>query len=327
MTDTDAIRNLLADYCFLIDARELAALGALFTQDGSWSSRNGAATGPSAIQALLDGIVPPAQSGTRRKHLTTNIRIHQNGDAADVTSNFLVMRESGADLLPAVAGTYTDVVIREAGTWKFGSRTLSHDMLGQGAALRAPAAMPQARMAMPALDAMTPEQRAAHDEAASGIRGHAPAPMAAWIRNPELARRAQLMGGLLRYQTSLAPRLSELAILVVARHWTSHYEWKVHRAMAAKAGLAEAAIAAIAARQVPHPADEAERVVFAVTDSLLRTQSVPDALYAEAVVALGEAGLVELVCVAGYYGMVSMTLNTFGIGLPDAFQTELEPGP
>jgi 4-carboxymuconolactone decarboxylase len=54
--------------------------------------------------------------------------------------------------------------------------------------------------------------------------------MTAWMRNPEFARRGQTLGELLRYQTTLEPRLSELAILVCARHWTSHYEWTVAQA-------------------------------------------------------------------------------------------------
>jgi hypothetical protein len=35
----------------------------------------------------------------------------------------------------------------------------------------------------------------------AGLRGRVPAPMIAWIRNPELARRARKLGELLRYQT------------------------------------------------------------------------------------------------------------------------------
>src|SRR3712207_3109098 len=97
----------------------------------------------------------------------------------------------------------------------------------------------------------TPEQRAVCDEAVSGLRGRIPAPMIAWLRNPELARRGQRLGELLRYETTLEPRLSELAILVTARHWSSHYEWAAHKREGLKAGMDPAAIAAIAARRPP----------------------------------------------------------------------------
>jgi 4-carboxymuconolactone decarboxylase len=180
-----------------------------------------------------------------------------------------------------------------------------------------------ARMTMPAPADMTDEQRAVHDEAAGGKRGHAPAPLNAWIHAPEFARRAQKLGELLRYDTTLPPRLSELAILVTARHWTAHYEWKAHKPHALAGGLDPAIIAAIATRAEPSFTAPDERIVYAVATSLLRTQAVPDPLYAEALDILGERALVELVGVLGYYALVSMTLNTFQIGMPGALQADL----
>ena len=180
-----------------------------------------------------------------------------------------------------------------------------------------------ARMTLPDVATLTEAQQAVCAEAAAGKRGRPPAPFAAWLHNPELARRAQLLGELLRYDTSLPTRLSELAILVTARHWTAHYEWQVHKPAAIKGGLSEAVIDAIAARRTPAFTEADERMVFTVSQSLLQTQTVPDALYAEAVLVLGETALVELVGVLGYYALVSMTLNTFQIGLPDALQADL----
>src|SRR5918998_6091833 len=115
----------------------------------------------------------------------------------------------------------------------------------------------------------TPEQRAVCEEAVSGLRGRIPAPMVAWLRNPELARRAQKLGELLRYQTTLEPRLSELAILVCARHWTSHYEWTVHKREGLKAGMDPEVVAAIAARRKPSLRDAREQAVHDVASTLL----------------------------------------------------------
>src|SRR5689334_17785164 len=98
---------------------------------------------------------------------------------------------------------------------------------------------------------MTPEQKEVRDEAVAGIRGRVPAPMIAWLRNAELARRAQRLGELLRYQTTLEPDLSELAILVCGRHWTSHLEWTAHKREGLKAGIDPQVIADIAARREP----------------------------------------------------------------------------
>lgn len=181
-----------------------------------------------------------------------------------------------------------------------------------------------ARLALPAEAELTAEQRAACREAEAGLRGRVPAPMIAWLRNPELARRGQRLGELLRYQTSLPPRRSELAILVCARHWTSHYEWTVHKRDALKAGLAPEVVAAIAARRRPDLADPGDEAVHAVAAALLATGRLPAPLYRHALAALGEAALVELVAILGYYSMVALTLNAFEIGLPHAIAPELD---
>lgn len=65
---------------------------------------------------------------------------------------------------------------------------------------------------------LSPEQASVCAEAHSGPRGKILAPMIAWLRNPELARRGQKLGELLRFETSLEPQLTELALLVCGRH-------------------------------------------------------------------------------------------------------------
>jgi 4-carboxymuconolactone decarboxylase len=180
-----------------------------------------------------------------------------------------------------------------------------------------------ARIELPTLAEMSSEERLAYDEAAAGRRGHAPAPMTAWLKNPEFARRAQKLGEVVRFEISLPPRLRELAVLVVARYWSAHYEWHIHKKEALKHGIGADVVKMITSRRRPAFASEAERVVYDITVSLLETRLVPDALYREGVHALGERWIVELVGVIGYYTFVSMTLATFEIGLPEALQLEL----
>ena len=180
-----------------------------------------------------------------------------------------------------------------------------------------------ARLDMPPEEAMSTAQKEAVAEVVSGIRGRVPAPMIAWLRNAELARRGQRLGELLRYQTTLEPRLSELAILVCARHWTSHHEWTAHKREGLKAGMDPAVIAAIAARQVPALRDEREQVVYDVATVLLPKGRLPDALHARGVGVLGEQGMVELVAILGYYCMVALTLNAFELGIPGSIAPEL----
>jgi 3-phenylpropionate/cinnamic acid dioxygenase small subunit len=131
LEDKDAIRELLARYCFLLDGFRLSEFAALFTADGEWISRNGTAAGSEAIERLLRGLVPEPAPGKRRKHFTTNIVIELSGDGATVVSNFLVVRDGEAGPAITVAGTYDDTVVRTAEGWKFKSRRLSHDIAGE----------------------------------------------------------------------------------------------------------------------------------------------------------------------------------------------------
>jgi hypothetical protein len=131
LADKDAIRELLARYCFLLDGFRLGEFAALFTADGEWVSRNGNATGSEGIERLLRGLVPEPAPGKRRKHFTANIIIELAGDSATVISNFLVVRDSPTGPTIAVAGTYDDTVVRTSDGWKFKSRRLSHDITGE----------------------------------------------------------------------------------------------------------------------------------------------------------------------------------------------------
>ena len=170
---------------------------------------------------------------------------------------------------------------------------------------------------------MTAAQAAAQAEVVSGPRGKAPAPMIAWLRNPELARRAQKLGEFLRFETSLEPHLTELAILVCGRHWTSHHEWSAHKRLALDAGLHPDYISDIAARRSPRFEDASEQFVYNVSSTLLSTGRIPRPLYLQGLQVLGEQGMVELVSTVGYYCLVSLTLNAFEIGLPGALAPEL----
>lgn len=111
-------------------------------------------------------------------------------------------------------------------------------------------------------------------------------------------------------------------MLVVARYWTAHFEWSVHKKEALKHGLSAKVVEAIAARRRPPFENQPERLVYEIATSILETRSVPGPLYQEGVRLLGERGLVELVGVIGYYTLVSMTLVTFEIGLPESLQPE-----
>jgi len=168
---------------------------------------------------------------------------------------------------------------------------------------------------------MTDAQRTVCAQLVAGKRGRVPPPFQALLASPELCGRAQALGEFLRYDTSLPPRLSELAILVTARFWTAQYEWHVHAMMAEKGGLDPRIISAIAEKRDPLPwMKDDERAVYAFARTLHETRNVDDATYAAALRQLGARGTVELVGLLGYYTLISMTLNVYEVPVPGGGQ-------
>ena len=173
-------------------------------------------------------------------------------------------------------------------------------------------------------DEMNAEQKQVYDANVASKRGRMPAPVHAWIRSPQMAKRMEPLGEFLRYDSELGQRLSEIAILVCARHWTAHFEWYAHKRLGLEAGVNPEIIAAIAVRKAPDFSGDAKgQVVHDVSKALMENHRLAQDLYDRAIAALGEKGLVELIGLLGYYCLVSMTLNTFEFDLPEGEKPEL----
>jgi 4-carboxymuconolactone decarboxylase len=172
------------------------------------------------------------------------------------------------------------------------------------------------------LDRLTPEQREVHDAIVAGPRGKVQGPLQIWLHSPKLAVRAQELGAFCRYHTSLPKRLSELAILVTGAHWKAGFEWFVHAPEGIKAGLDAVAVDAIRDGTRPSLARTDEAAVYDFARELLETHRVSDATYERAVAELGIVGVVELVGILGYYGLICMTICAFRVPVPAG---EVEP--
>lgn len=169
------------------------------------------------------------------------------------------------------------------------------------------------RIAEPVYDRLSDEQRAIYDTIAGGPRGGVRGPLAVWLHRPQLAQRAQHLGEYCRYGSTLPARLSELAILVMAVEWDAAYEWVAHEPHARKAGLADAVIDSLRAGEEPAFQQRDEALVYRFVRTLIRDKAVPETLYREAEAELGSATLVDLVGIAGYYTLISMTIKAFDV--------------
>jgi 4-carboxymuconolactone decarboxylase len=163
---------------------------------------------------------------------------------------------------------------------------------------------------------MSEAQRSAAEAVINGARGSLYGPFVPLLRSPELLEHAQRMGEYLRYRSAIGERLSELAILVTARHWNQGVEWAIHAPIAAHVGLSHRLIDAIGRRERPQHMLGDEAVVHDFCVELHRHQAVSDATYADALALFGEQGVVDLVGLNGYYALLAMVMNTARTAVP-----------
>ncbi len=192
-----------------------------------------------------------------------------------------------------------------------------------------PAKRPAPRLAVLDEMQMNEAQRALMNALRAGPRGTSivpRGPFAAWLHAPQYGQLAQALGAHCRYKTALPPRLSEFAILCTARQWRAQYEWYAHEPMAEKAGVARKTINDLRAGRAPKSAPKDERAIYDFVQELYKTRRVADRAYKRVHAFLGDAAMVELVGILGYYVMISMTLNVFRMLPPaDAEHAFAEP--
>jgi 4-carboxymuconolactone decarboxylase len=158
----------------------------------------------------------------------------------------------------------------------------------------------------------TEAQRAVADAITRGPRGAVYGPFVPLLRSPELAECAQRMGEYLRFRSAIGTRLSELAILVIAREWNQDVEWAIHVPIAEKAGIAAAKIAAIAAGRRPMAMDDDETMIHDFCIELARDKGVSDPTFECVAARFGEQGVVDLAGINGYYTLLAMVMNVAG---------------
>lgn len=193
------------------------------------------------------------------------------------------------------------------------------------------------RFKLLAPEEMTPAQRALADSIRSGPRasvsgsaansggGTVGSPFNVYLRSPELGEHLQQTGSYIRFKSSLGQRLTELAILVTARHWSSQYEWYAHHRLALQAGLNAQVAEDIAHGRRPANMQADETAVYNFSHELHQHKRVSDATYQAVRERFGEQGVMDLIAVNGYYTLVSMVLNVDRTPIPGGGKPPLAP--
>ena len=136
-------------------------------------------------------------------------------------------------------------------------------------------------------------------------------------RHPRLFRAWLPFAGTLLFRGALPRVDAELVILRTAWNAGCEYEWEQHVELAARAGLGDAQIAAVARGAGAEIWRARQRLLLTAVDQLHANRGLDTATRADLDDELSAKQLVELCFLVGHYEMLAMLLNSRGVE-PDA---------
>jgi 4-carboxymuconolactone decarboxylase len=174
-------------------------------------------------------------------------------------------------------------------------------------------------------DEMSPEQKTMIDHLLAGERGGVRGPFNVLLRSPEVGDLGAEFGGAMRFRTPLPATVREVIIIMTGRYWMAQYEWNSHKAAALQNGVSPAIVDAIATGKRPAGMPPEMELAYNLIDELLTTHQVTDATFKAAKDKYGERGVVDIIGLSGWYGLVSMLLNVDRYPLGPGVQPDLKP--
>ena len=173
-----------------------------------------------------------------------------------------------------------------------------------------------ARVPLTQRDSMTPEGQKAWDEI-EGTRGGVARNYAALLNNPGAARHMAILGGYARFETPLDLRVKTLAVLTAAREASGHYVWTVNQRAAKEANISDEIVAAIHEYRAPAGLDAKDAAVVQFVLELLRQHRISDGTYQALQSQIGDAGIIDVLVVVGYYHSLAHSLQALEVELPE----------
>ncbi|MEE6177940.1 carboxymuconolactone decarboxylase family protein [Mycobacterium sp. 050134] len=163
------------------------------------------------------------------------------------------------------------------------------------------------------VDAMPPAMREAY-ELTRELRGLVPGPHKIWLANPALAKTIVPTGAYFQRESTLTKAEIEIATCVVNGRWRSPYANYEHEIIGERYGhLDPRQLQALIAGLPTSFDDPRQQVVYELASALVDARIVPMGLYRRARELLGDAGVVDVAVLLGWFTMVCMTLNAFDV--------------
>jgi len=169
---------------------------------------------------------------------------------------------------------------------------------------------------------LTPQQKKYVESILSGPRGDITGPLGVMMVSPELGDLAQKAIAYSRFAgregfSSVPPKLNELAILIVAKHWSAEYVWNAHHTAAERLGIPSEVVEAIRTGKRPAAMEKDVEVIYNFASDFITKREVSDpTLQAAKNVLGGDRGVVDLVGTMGLYQISSMMVALDQTPLP-----------
>ncbi|HWR46439.1 MAG TPA: hypothetical protein VN327_02295 [Pseudonocardiaceae bacterium] len=146
------------------------------------------------------------------------------------------------------------------------------------------------------------------------LRGLVPGPHKIWLANPRLSRTIVPTGAYFQTESTLTKAEIEIATSVINGHWRAAYANYEHEKIGAeKGGLAPEKVQALIAGLPASFDDPRQQVVYELASTLAAARVVPLGLYRRARDLLGDAGIVDVTALMGWFTTVSLTLMAYDV--------------
>jgi 4-carboxymuconolactone decarboxylase len=162
-------------------------------------------------------------------------------------------------------------------------------------------------------DDMSPEMRGAYDYTYK-LRGGVPGPHKIWLANPTLSNTIVPTGAYYQRESTLTKAEIEIATNIVNAHWRSAYANYEHELIGERDGHLDPRRVEALIAGLPTAFDDArQQVVYELASALVAPRVVPQGLYRRAKELLGDAGIVDVAVLLGWFTMVCMTLGAYDV--------------
>ena len=163
------------------------------------------------------------------------------------------------------------------------------------------------------LGKMPAEMKDAYDTTMR-LRGQVPGPHKIWLSNPALSKTVVPIGAYYQSHSTLTKAEIEIATNVINGRWRAAYSNYEHEKIAEDAGGLPADKVEALIAGLPTSFDEPrQQVVYELALTLVAPRVVPLGLYHRAKALLGDAGIVDVTMLLGWFTGVSLTLAAFDV--------------